>query len=437
MEGAWKPKRRLQLDVHRRGLVKPGDKAMPILAERYQLADLVYSDAWVVAYRARDRLLNRNVTVELLRPERAEAGNDERLLAKGRRAALTSLPNVAAIYDQGSVDGRPFLVLEEPLGPALADSVPLETGPAVALVESLAAIQRSAMRRRQTIPALTPWTIRLSGDGRVQVMDLGLDQEPPTDDAAVRQLGRVLEAALGADSAETELLGIAARAAGGSIATLDELLDELRNVRHAPKITEIMPREEPGARKTSATRAYPTPVHTKALRPYPASRPYAPNDAPTAAVRRPPNGGRGGGIVLAGALAVALLVAIGAAIASGRPEQAASSSAAPAASQPNIPAPAASAPAIASAAQATSQPSAASTAPAFDTYVVDAIGDPPQLRLRDGPGTNFRRIGALPNGTVVQVIEGPVPGGQYTWVRVRAGEAEGWCILEGLRRNGE
>lgn len=417
---------------------------MPILAQRYQLADLVYSDSWVVAYRARDQLLNRDVTVELLRPERAEPGNDERLLAKGRRAALISLPHVAAIYDQGTVDGRPFLVLEEPLGPALADTMPLESAPAVALVESLAQTQRSAMRRQQTLPALTPWTIRLSGDGRVQVMDLGLDQAPPTDDAAVRRLGQLLETALGPASDDAELLDIAARADGGSIATLDELLDELRSARRAPKTTAIMPHEHPTVKDAAPPKAYAAPIQPRTRRPYSAARQYAPSEAPTAAIRRPPAAGRSGGFVLTAALIVALLVAIGAAIASGLPEAplpsgAAGSSAgpeqpeqraSPATSAGNIAAPASAAPDASTG--GASQPGTPSPAP--ESYVVSAIGNPPQLRLRDGPGTNFRRIGALPNGTVVQIVDGPIQSGQYNWVKVRAGDEEGWCILEGLKR---
>ena len=418
----------------------PATKAMPILAERYQLADLLYSDSWVVAYRAHDQLLNRYVTVELLRPERAQPGTDERLLAKGRRAALTSLPHVAAIYDQGTVDGRTFLVLEEPLGPALADAMPLETGAAVALVESLAQTQRSAMRRHQTIPALTSLTIRLSGDGRVQVMDLGLDQELPTGDAAVRQLGQLLGTALGPASGETELLGIAARAEGGSIASLDMLLDELRSARRAPRTTGIMPREEPSARASNAPKAFAPPARKP-----PSQRLYAPGDAPTVAMRRPPAAGRSSGFVMTAGLIVALLVAIGAAIASGLPEQRAAapaSSTAPAESAPapsaaepdSVPAPASALPGRPEPTTAASQAGITATTPALETFVVAAIGSPPRLRLREGPGTNFRRIGALPNGTVVQIIDGPVSSGQYTWVKVRAGDAEGWCIKEALKR---
>lgn len=404
---------------------------MAILAERYQLADLVYSDAWVVAYRARDQLLNRDVTVELLRPERAEPGADERLLAKGRLAALTSLPHVAAIYDQGTVDGRPFLVLEEPLGPALADAVPLKTAAAVELVENLAQTQRSALRRRQTIPTLTPWTIRLAGDGRVQVMDLGLDQEQPSDDAAVRQLGRLLDSALGPASQEAGLRDIAARAAHGSIASVDELLDELRSVRHAPKTTEIMSSEDLSSLAPGAAKAF-APVHTKARKAYTAARS---SDAPTAALRsRPQAPGRSGGMVLAAALAVALVVAIGAALANGLPEQQAPSREPSTAIVASAQASASTETSTAPSSKAAPSTVAASAAPAGDTYIVAAIGNPPQLRLRDGPGTDYRRIGALPNGTIVQIVDGPLPADNYNWVQVRAGDTVGWCILEGLKR---
>lgn len=65
-------------------------------------------------------------------------------------------------------------------------------------------------------------------------------------------------------------------------------------------------------------------------------------------------------------------------------------------------------------------------------YVVSAQGND-TLNVRDGPGEEFGILGALPNGTVIRVVEGPVAGGKYQWVRIESDTSKGWCILEALR----
>jgi hypothetical protein len=84
------------------------------------------------------------------------------------------------------------------------------------------------------------------------------------------------------------------------------------------------------------------------------------------------------------------------------------------------------------AAVGTTRPGASATATQGKPYVVAAAGGQ-NLVVRDGPGVNFQRLGSLPTGTVVQVVEGPQRGGQYNWARIQSESLSGWCIFEALR----
>jgi uncharacterized protein YgiM (DUF1202 family) len=65
-------------------------------------------------------------------------------------------------------------------------------------------------------------------------------------------------------------------------------------------------------------------------------------------------------------------------------------------------------------------------------YVVAPAGSQ-RLNVRSGPGENNPPVGRLNRGAVVEVLEGPVRGGRFNWVRVRGNGVEGWCIFEALR----
>jgi hypothetical protein len=49
------------------------------------------------------------------------------------------------------------------------------------------------------------------------------------------------------------------------------------------------------------------------------------------------------------------------------------------------------------------------------------------LRLRGGPSTKEQVVGRLPEGTLVQILEGPVEADGYTWWRVQTPKLSGWA----------
>ncbi len=371
---------------------------MPILANRYELAEMIYSDAVVVAYCARDQLLNRTVTIEWLQANRvADAAAVQRLLDKARSAALLNLPHVAALYDQHIVDNRPFLVLEEIAGPALADAAPLSAEQATDLVYSVADTIHAALARQQPLPAITEQTIRIGPEGRIQIIDLGLAQPAPED--AIQTLGRLLQAALGGTAEASPLRGLAERAIAGQYASVDALVADLRLVQQrATTATTVMPRVHPTIDLTndSGVTAY-TAANTAAT----------PAPAPAAQPRRYLWAGIGAGGLI-------LLALLGSLWFRGRDETALDP--------------------VPSAVATVGASNAPAGSPIRGELYTVATNNRRPIRVRQGPGLNSPQIASLPYGTTVEVIDGPQPADGYNWVRIRTSTVDGWCIREGLRK---
>lgn len=382
---------------------------MPNLANRYQLGEIIYSDAQIVAYLAHDELLNRTVTVELLQAGRAdEPQRAARLIAKARQSALSNLPHVAALYDQHTVDGRPFLVLEEPIGPALSEVAPVPAAQIVMLVREVAATFRAALAQQQALPVTNPFTVRLGPDSRVQIIDLGLDQPPPNQTTAVQQLGHLISAALNntSDQQTASLKRLAEGAGTGAYASIDALLAALQQIQErADQPTTVLPRVMP----TIDVRAHEQDNETLIVAP--------PQRPPSQRLpsQRLPSQRRWGLWAALGAGIIALL--LGAMVL--RPgdetaQQPVSSAAASAAAEiPNA---------------------SAGASPANGTLFTVTTNNGQSLIVRSGPGRNFSRITSIPNGTTVEVIEGPQTADGFNWVHIRTANVEGWCVSEALRR---
>src|SRR3712207_4938081 len=106
---------------------------MPTLANRYQLLEPIYQDEAVVAYRARDAVLHRMVTLETL-SDQASPEQAERLVQKARHAALDRTPNIAKRCDQNIDLDRPCLVWEDRIGPSSAEAAPLPEHQVITIV---------------------------------------------------------------------------------------------------------------------------------------------------------------------------------------------------------------------------------------------------------------------------------------------------------------
>lgn len=387
------------------------------LSGRYRVGEAVYSDNVVTVHRGHDQLLNRPVTLELLQPHAQDPAVAAALIEKGRRMALSELPNVVALYDQDDEQGQPYLVWEELQGRPLSEAAPLGAEDVAVVVRAVGATLRAASKAGIARPHLDAQTVRFDHD-RTQIANWGLPSAhipAPADDAAA--LATVLALAAtgspdgrGGRAAPAPIMRVVERAVGGQFGSAQALEDELQAATtNAGDPTVVVPRgrptvilqQQPGNRYTPqqpALRAAP-----------PAVQPPAPAVQPNRTPRwlLPV----GVGLLLFGLIAGVSLL---------RGERlGAGTSAAPA-------------PTEAASNAATEQPAPAEPAEQGTPFVVSAIGNQ-RLLVRDGPGRNNAIVGRLTNGTVVRVVEGPQPADGYNWVRIEADGVSGWCIREGLK----
>src|ERR1700680_608067 len=87
----------------------PGD----VVADRYEVEQLVGAGGMSSVYRARDRVLERDAALKVLH-ERLNAQQDvvDRFGREARLVAGLSHHNIVAVIDRGDHEGRPFIVFE-------------------------------------------------------------------------------------------------------------------------------------------------------------------------------------------------------------------------------------------------------------------------------------------------------------------------------------
>jgi serine/threonine-protein kinase len=150
-----------------------------VLADRYELEELVGTGGMSSVFRAHDRLLDRKVALKILHQQ--DSGDDdyvERFKHEARSVAALSHPNIVTVIDRGEHADRQFIVFEyvegenlkrliERRGPApVANALELATQ----IARGLAFAHHQGLIHRD----VKPQNVLLNGDGRAKVTDFGI-----------------------------------------------------------------------------------------------------------------------------------------------------------------------------------------------------------------------------------------------------------------------
>ncbi|NMI55707.1 serine/threonine protein kinase [Streptomyces sp. RLA2-12] len=165
-----------------------------LLADRYQLQELLGRGAMGEVRRASDQVLGRLVAVKLLRAE--EAADAERFRLEAQTAARLNHPNVVGMYDFGSHHDQLYLVMELVDGWSLAQERSLRgaLAPAeAAAITAQAAAGLSAAHQQGVIHRdIKPANVMLTADRTVKIADFGIARFAEDAASTLTATGKIL-----------------------------------------------------------------------------------------------------------------------------------------------------------------------------------------------------------------------------------------------------
>jgi beta-lactam-binding protein with PASTA domain/tRNA A-37 threonylcarbamoyl transferase component Bud32 len=159
-----------------------------LLGGRYRVMGRLARGGMATVYQARDERLERAVALKIIHPDHARDPQFlDRLSDEAKTVARLAHPNIVAVYDQGTHDGAPYLVMEyvrgRTLREVLNDRRRLDPNESLAILEQILAALALAHREGLVHRDVKPENILVAAppngsgdlvDAVVKVADFGL-----------------------------------------------------------------------------------------------------------------------------------------------------------------------------------------------------------------------------------------------------------------------
>jgi serine/threonine protein kinase/DNA-binding CsgD family transcriptional regulator len=147
------------------------------LRNRYRIDEHLGDGSTATVYKGFDERLGRDVALKLLFPHVKETTR-KRFLQEATSAAALNHPNITAIYDIDDDNNQPFLVMEYVDGVSLSHYIPSSVETIVELGEQITRALNYAHERQIIHRDIKPANIKVTPQGIVKIMDLGLALPP-------------------------------------------------------------------------------------------------------------------------------------------------------------------------------------------------------------------------------------------------------------------
>ncbi|MFZ5643300.1 MAG: Stk1 family PASTA domain-containing Ser/Thr kinase [Bacillota bacterium] len=153
-----------------------------ILGNRYEILEQLGGGGMAIVYKGRDTILNRLVTIKLLRPEYT---SDDDFVRRFRReaqsVAILSNPNIVSIYDVGKEDNMHYLVMEYVDGEDLRSIIKreglLDPVSAVKIARQICDALEHAHENNIVHRDVKSHNIIITRSGRAKLTDFGIARE--------------------------------------------------------------------------------------------------------------------------------------------------------------------------------------------------------------------------------------------------------------------
>jgi len=150
-----------------------------IFGGRYEVLDKIGAGGMAIVYKAKDLLLNRVVTIKVLREQFV---SDEDFIRRFRReaqsAASLSHPNIVSVYDVGKEGDTEYIVMEYVEGRNLKEIIreyaPLSTDQSINLGRQITMAIQNAHEHHIIHRDIKPHNILVTAEGHAMVTDFGI-----------------------------------------------------------------------------------------------------------------------------------------------------------------------------------------------------------------------------------------------------------------------